>query len=236
MSAGPLYYVVRALVADVHAGLCTRMTHRRSRAPAARPAPTCSPRCTARTSTRRSRRASRAAGCASWARTRCGRTALVGWLLLVARRVPRHPGHAPTERRCGAASPWSRPASRWCCSPRASASRARWCSRCSTARCTSRLRAGVPIVPVGIGGSERVMPKGAKLHLPAQGPRHRRRADRVPATADSGRVPRSAIRRHSAELHATPAGAVRRRPASVSVSSCRARVRRDRGARPSDAA
>ena len=39
------------------------------------------------------------------------------------------------------------------------------------------LQAGVPIVPVGIGGSERVMPKGAKVHLPAQGARDRRRAD-----------------------------------------------------------
>ena len=65
------------------------------------------------------------------------------------------------------------------------------------------LRAGVPIVPVGIGGSERVMPKGArfvhphKVHVIVGAPIE------SPPPADSGRVPRSTIRRHSDELHAT---------------------------------
>jgi 1-acyl-sn-glycerol-3-phosphate acyltransferase len=65
------------------------------------------------------------------------------------------------------------------------------------------LRAGVPIVPVGIGGSERVMPKGArflhpnKVHVIVGAPIE------SPPPADSGRVPRSIIRRHSDELHAT---------------------------------
>ena len=49
------------------------------------------------------------------------------------------------------------------------------------------LQAGVPIVPVGIGGSERVMPKGAKVHPPAQGARdRRRRRSRCRPTARAG--------------------------------------------------
>jgi 1-acyl-sn-glycerol-3-phosphate acyltransferase len=65
------------------------------------------------------------------------------------------------------------------------------------------LRAGVPIVPVGIGGSERVMPKGArflhphKVHVIVGAPIE------SPPPSASGRVPRSVIRSHSDELHAT---------------------------------
>lgn len=65
------------------------------------------------------------------------------------------------------------------------------------------LRAGVPIVPVGIGGSERVMPKGARFVYP-------RKVHVIvgapivpPERADGGRVPRAAIRVLSAELHET---------------------------------
>ena len=65
------------------------------------------------------------------------------------------------------------------------------------------LRAGVPIIPVGIGGSERVMPKDARFVHPHKvhvivGP-----PIQSPALAESGRVPRSTIRKHSDELHAT---------------------------------
>lgn len=62
------------------------------------------------------------------------------------------------------------------------------------------LRAGAPIVPVGIGGSERVMPKGArfirprKVHVIVGRP-----ITRPPAA--SGRVPRALINDVSAELH-----------------------------------
>ena len=63
------------------------------------------------------------------------------------------------------------------------------------------LRAGVPIVPVGIGGSERVMPKKAKfiyprkVHVIVGEPI-------VPAVMTvSGRVPRSAIQKVSDQLH-----------------------------------
>jgi 1-acyl-sn-glycerol-3-phosphate acyltransferase len=89
------------------------------------------------------------------------------------------------------------------------------------------LRAGVPIVPVGIGGSERVMPKGARfIHphnvhvivgapllpsaLEAAGAASGRTRFSTPndavgdeAHAAATTVRRSAIRRHSDELHAT---------------------------------
>lgn len=62
------------------------------------------------------------------------------------------------------------------------------------------VKAGVPIVPVGIGGSERVMPKGARF------PRPRRVHVIVgepipPPVAEGGRMPRSAVRQYSAALH-----------------------------------
>ena len=55
------------------------------------------------------------------------------------------------------------------------------------------VKAGVPIIPVGIGGSERVMPKGKKMIYP-------RKCVLVVGeplsvrTDDSGRVPRSAVK------------------------------------------
>ncbi len=64
------------------------------------------------------------------------------------------------------------------------------------------LRAGVPIVPVGIGGSERVMPKGAKFLYPRKV--HVIVGERIEPTVTtrSGRVPRSAIQHSSEALHA----------------------------------
>ncbi|MHB1923062.1 MAG: lysophospholipid acyltransferase family protein [Acidimicrobiales bacterium] len=59
-------------------------------------------------------------------------------------------------------------------------------------------RTGVPIVPVGIGGSERAMPKGSKLihpvkvHLVIGRPIH---------PPSGGRVPRSAVHDMTAALH-----------------------------------
>lgn len=64
------------------------------------------------------------------------------------------------------------------------------------------VRSGVPIVPVGIGGSERVLPKGTRFPRPARvhvvvGP------PIVPPVApDGGRLPRSAVKDLSAQLHA----------------------------------
>jgi len=64
------------------------------------------------------------------------------------------------------------------------------------------LKAGVPIVPVGIGGSERVMPRGAKFIYP-----HKvHMIVGAPITAPtnrSGRVPREAVTMATAELHST---------------------------------
>ncbi len=65
------------------------------------------------------------------------------------------------------------------------------------------IKAGVPIVPVGIGGSEAVMPKGARFIHPSKvrvivGP-----PITPPPSVTGARVPRSAIRDVTAELHAT---------------------------------
>jgi 1-acyl-sn-glycerol-3-phosphate acyltransferase len=62
-------------------------------------------------------------------------------------------------------------------------------------------RCRVPIVPVGIGGSERVMPKGArffaprKVHLVIGAALH-------PALDAEGRVPRRAVKELTEQLHA----------------------------------
>lgn len=61
-------------------------------------------------------------------------------------------------------------------------------------------KAGVPIVPVGIGGSERVMPKGAKFVYPRKvhvtiGP------PIYPPQTDGGRLPRAAIKESTELLH-----------------------------------
>ena len=64
------------------------------------------------------------------------------------------------------------------------------------------LKTGVPIVPVGIGGSERVLPKGArfiyprKVHIIVGQPI-------VTSPSAVGRVPRAAIHEVTATLHAT---------------------------------
>lgn len=64
------------------------------------------------------------------------------------------------------------------------------------------LKAGVPIVPVGIAGSEAVMPKGARFIHPARV----RVVVGAPITHDAitsggGRVPRTVVREVTAELH-----------------------------------
>lgn len=66
------------------------------------------------------------------------------------------------------------------------------------------IKAGVPIVPVGIGGSERVMPKGSKFIHPRK-VRVIIGAPIIPATAADGssRASRSAVKSLSDELHAT---------------------------------
>jgi 1-acyl-sn-glycerol-3-phosphate acyltransferase len=65
------------------------------------------------------------------------------------------------------------------------------------------LKAGVPIVPVGIGGSEAVMPKGAKFIHPKKVHVIVGAPILPPPSVREGRVPRSAVREVTAELHAT---------------------------------
>lgn len=64
------------------------------------------------------------------------------------------------------------------------------------------IRAGVPIVPVGIAGSERVMPRAARFVYPRKvhveiGP-----PLQPPVAPGGGRLPRTAYREHSDALHA----------------------------------
>lgn len=61
-------------------------------------------------------------------------------------------------------------------------------------------RCGVPIIPVGIGGSERVMPKGAKMIYPRKvwviiG------TPIYPVVGESGRAPRTEVKRMTEQLH-----------------------------------
>lgn len=63
------------------------------------------------------------------------------------------------------------------------------------------IKAGVPIVPVGIGGSERVMPKGARFVYPRKvhveiGP-----PIPPPVAPEGGRIPRAVYSEHSDRLH-----------------------------------
>ncbi|MEM7326488.1 MAG: lysophospholipid acyltransferase family protein [Actinomycetota bacterium] len=62
-------------------------------------------------------------------------------------------------------------------------------------------RAGVPIVPVGLGGTERAMPKGAKYIKPTKVTIIVGEPIHPPQRADGERVKRSAIRSVSDELH-----------------------------------
>ena len=61
------------------------------------------------------------------------------------------------------------------------------------------LKAQVPIVPMGIGGSERVMPKGSKIIWPRKV--HAVIGAPIVPAVNSGRVNRQAVRDLSAELH-----------------------------------
>jgi 1-acyl-sn-glycerol-3-phosphate acyltransferase len=60
------------------------------------------------------------------------------------------------------------------------------------------LRAGVPIVPVGIGGSSKVQPKGAKLLKPAKV--HLVVGEPIAVAKPEGRVPRRAVTELTAAL------------------------------------
>lgn len=61
-------------------------------------------------------------------------------------------------------------------------------------------RTGVPIVPLGIGGSERMMPKGSKLLRPSKLALVVGDPIAPPPRTEGGRVPRSAVRDLTARL------------------------------------
>lgn len=64
------------------------------------------------------------------------------------------------------------------------------------------IKAGVPIVPVGIGGSERVMPKGARFVYPRKVHVAIGEPIMPPVAPEGGRLPRAVYREHTERLHA----------------------------------
>jgi 1-acyl-sn-glycerol-3-phosphate acyltransferase len=62
-------------------------------------------------------------------------------------------------------------------------------------------KTGVPIIPVGIGGSEAMMPKGSKLPRPSRLVLLVGDPIPAPAPTESGRMPRSAVGALTQELH-----------------------------------
>lgn len=62
-------------------------------------------------------------------------------------------------------------------------------------------RTGVPIVPVGIGGSEAAMPKGSKLIRPVKVHVVVGHPIRPPAAQEGGRMPRKAVHELTESLH-----------------------------------
>lgn len=63
------------------------------------------------------------------------------------------------------------------------------------------IKAGVPIVPVGIGGSERVMPKKAKFIFPRKVHVEIGAPIPAPVAPEGGRLPRTVYKEHSELLH-----------------------------------
>lgn len=63
-------------------------------------------------------------------------------------------------------------------------------------------RTGVPVIPVGIGGSERAMPKGSKVLRPVRVHVVIGKPMEPPAADDGGRIPRRGIREMTATLKA----------------------------------
>lgn len=63
------------------------------------------------------------------------------------------------------------------------------------------VKAGVPVIPVGIGGSERVMPKGVRLPRPRKVVVIVGAPLMAPTSANGGRAPRDAVRALSDRLY-----------------------------------
>ena len=132
-------------------------------------------------------------------------------------------GRGPRRARDGRGSARA-PASRSCCSPRGRARRARSIGEIHEGASFLAARTGAPIVPVGIAGTDRAMPRGAKVPRPKKvhiviGPAGPRAGGR----RRGARVPRRVIAATTAALRAGPAGRLRRgvRPAQRSRSHVR---------------
>lgn len=63
------------------------------------------------------------------------------------------------------------------------------------------IKAGVPIVPVGIGGTEKVMPKGAKFAYPRKVHLHVGPPIPPPVAPEGGRIPRKTYKEYTERLH-----------------------------------
>ena len=63
-------------------------------------------------------------------------------------------------------------------------------------------RTGAPVVPIGIGGSSRIMPKGAKVPRPTRVHLEVGHALEAPARSERGRVPRSQVHAFTVRLAA----------------------------------
>ena len=83
-----------------------------------------------------------------------------------ARRLPRHPRARPTARRCAAASPCWRTGEPLVLFPEGERKSGPIVQPMMNGAAYIAVKAGVPIVPVGIGGSEKAMPKGARFIYP----------------------------------------------------------------------
>ena len=135
--------------------------------------------------------------------------AVLGVVPLGPGRLPREPGHGRPRGHEALPGGAARRASPSCCSPRASARAGPTVQPLFEGAAYLALKAGVPIVPIGIGGSERVMPKGSKLihphkvHVIVGEPIVPGGPPGSPGAARAGR------RAHERAAH-PPAGAVRR--------------------------
>ena len=63
-------------------------------------------------------------------------------------------------------------------------------------------RTGAPVVPIGIGGSDRIMPKGAHLPRPAKVHIEVGLPIEAPARSERGRVPRTQVHEFTLRLAA----------------------------------
>ena len=91
--------------------------------------------------------------------------------------------------------------------------RARSCEELFDGTAYVAAKAGVPIIPVGIGGTEAMMPKGAKLLRPTRSSCWSSATRSAPpARTEKGRVPRSAVADLTERLHVELQDALRRRP------------------------